>query len=115
MVVRGALTNWVGLTIAFITRLMPLRRIFLCSSDLSFKLLRVSTSYFGYNPRQCFKASSSVAISQHETKSVATLIGSSAHCAGDNMLQLVFKTQTDDSDISHRISYWNHTGLAKLM
>src|SRR6266567_8066446 len=49
------------LSIVFSTRLMPLCRIFLHLFDLSFKLLRKSTSYFGYNPRRCFVASSSTA------------------------------------------------------
>ena len=38
---------------------MPICRTFLHRSDLSFKLLRDSTSYFGFNPRPCFEASSS--------------------------------------------------------
>jgi len=34
--------------------------MFLYPDDITFKLLRKSTSYFGFNPRGCFNASCSV-------------------------------------------------------
>jgi hypothetical protein len=49
------------LVLLFNTRLMSLCRIFLERVNLPFKLLRESTLYCGYNPRQCFTASSSAA------------------------------------------------------
>ena len=41
-------------------RLIHFFRIFLYSGDITFKLLRKSTLYIGYNPRECFGASFSV-------------------------------------------------------
>jgi len=38
--------------------------------DTTFKLLRESTSYFGYNPRQCFDASFSVKSLRAKTEAV---------------------------------------------
>ena len=51
---------------------MPFCRIFLDRSDLPLKLLRESTSYFGYNPRLCFEALSfrKLDIKRKQTESV---------------------------------------------
>jgi hypothetical protein len=103
MVVQGALTNWVGLSIAFNTRLMPLCRIFLHPSDLTFKLLRKSTSYFGHNPRQCFEASASVAKLGVKRSDVESVIIGAAVYGSDSIMQLLFKTQTGGSDVSPTI------------
>ena len=48
------------LALAFNSLVKSLRvyRIFLLSMDLPFKLFRESTSYFCFNPRQCFGSSS---------------------------------------------------------
>jgi hypothetical protein len=81
---------------------MPLRRIFLTPSDLSFKLLIEATSYFGYNPRRCFDASLSTAKMETNIKELETLV---KHAPSDshNIMQLLHKSQTGGSTISHRI------------
>jgi hypothetical protein len=64
MVAPRALPNWVGLGISpFNIRLIRLNRffrIFLHPRDVTFKLLKKSTLYFGYNPRRCFDAACSM-------------------------------------------------------
>ena len=53
-----------GLALTFLlltlkSQLIHFFRIFLHPRDITFKLLRESTSYFGYDPRRCFDASHS--------------------------------------------------------
>jgi hypothetical protein len=103
MVAGGAFTGWVRLGIDFNTRLMPLCRIFLHPSDLSFKLLGESTSYFGYNPRQCFEASSSIATLEDKIQEVASAIRRAAGNTSYNIMQLLNEAQTGGSDVSHTI------------
>src|SRR5882672_650828 len=93
MVVQGAFTNWVGHSIAFITRLMPLCRIFLHRVDVSFRLLTQSTSYFGYNPRQCFRASASDHRLNIDMRTVARSIRESVDYAGNHILPLLLDTR----------------------
>jgi hypothetical protein len=57
MVAPRAFPNWVGSISFFNARLIHFFRIFLHPRDITFKLLRKSTSYFGYSSRQCFNAS----------------------------------------------------------
>ena len=96
------LTGLVSPSIAFDTQLMPLRRIFLTPSDLSFKLLLEATSYFGYNPRRCFDASLSVANMETNIEDLKTLIKDAPN-SSYNIIQLVHKSRTGGSTISHRI------------
>ena len=105
MVAEGAFTNRVGLSIAFNTRLMPLCRIFLHPFDLSFKLLRESTSYFGYNPRRCFEASLSIIMIimlDVNRREVASVIKGAAGKA-NNIMQLLLDTRMGDLNVSHTI------------
>ena len=75
MVARRAFPNWVGLSISsFDARLVHFFRIFLHPRDITFKLLKKSTSYFGYNPRRCFDASYSVTRLKAKTEEVLTQI-----------------------------------------
>jgi hypothetical protein len=103
MVIQGTLTNWVGLSIAFNTQLMPLCRIFLHPSDLSFKLLRESTLYFGYNPRQCFKASSSLTNLKARKGEVESAIRGAVCDSTDTIIHLLHKSQMDDSGFFYTI------------
>ena len=58
MVGPRAFYDRVGLSISpFNARLIHFFRVFLHACDVTFKLLRESTLYFGHNPRQCFDAS----------------------------------------------------------
>ncbi|KAF8498771.1 hypothetical protein F5888DRAFT_205246 [Russula emetica] len=76
--------------------------MFLHPSDLSFKLLRESTSYFGYNPRRCFEASSSVAKLEVAKREVASVIRDAAGKECDNIMRLLHDTRTG-SNVSHKI------------
>jgi hypothetical protein len=61
MVTVRAFPNWVGLNISSPeARLIQFFRIFLHYRDITVPLLRESTWYLGYNPRECFAASISV-------------------------------------------------------
>src|SRR5712675_2512294 len=105
MVVQGALTNWVGHSIAFITRLIPLCRIFLHRVDVSFPLLIQSTSYFGYNPRRCFGASESEDTLRDDIRTVERSIRDSVNNAGDHILRLLSEARMggSNSHVSHPI------------
>src|SRR5712675_305799 len=105
MVVQGAFTNWVGHSIAFITRLMPLCRIFLHRVDVSFRLLTQSTSYFGYNPRRCFRASTSNDRLEDDIRTVETSIRESVNNTGDHILRLLFEARMggSNSHVSHTV------------
>jgi len=78
-------------------------RIFLHASDLSFKLLRESTSYFGYNPRRCFEASLSVANLESIKKEVESVIRGVSKKGIDYIIELLLDTQTGGSDVSYMI------------
>ena len=61
MVPQGAFPNRVsGITVHLVTALTYSCRLFLNQQDLTYARLKESVSYFGYNPRRCFQASSSV-------------------------------------------------------
>jgi hypothetical protein len=87
-----------GLVLASLlnTQLMPLRRIFLTPSDLSFKLLWESISRFGYNPRRCFDASSSVAKMKENITDLENLISGIPNNS-DNIMELLGKSRTGGS------------------
>ena len=80
-------------------------RIFLSPSDLPFKLLRDSTSYFGFNPRRCFEASSSVIL-----KTKVRELENAIHKAAEDwrIMELLLSartggTQTGVSNVSHKV------------
>ncbi|KAI0277011.1 hypothetical protein BGY98DRAFT_982636 [Russula aff. rugulosa BPL654] len=75
--------------------------IFLHRLDLPFKLLRESTLYFGYNPHQCFKASSSAARLDDIKDSVVSAIEEAAMTS--NFVQLFCGTRSGALDVSHKI------------
>jgi hypothetical protein len=84
MVTPRAFPNWVGLSISsFNARLIHFFRIFLHRGDIKFKLLRESTSYFGYNPCRCFDASRSVirleAKKQQVLRKIKSIAGNTSH------------------------------------
>ena len=70
---------------------MRLCRIFLNPDDLTLKLLRSSTSYFGYNPRQCFGASLSARYLKFVKSNVEANIKAAA---SSNIMQLLIDAQT---------------------
>ena len=83
------------------TRLKPLCRIFLHGDDLPFKLLRDSTSYFGYNPRQCFGASTSVRdLITHRN---LTIIRIEDAAKNNDFVDLFRGTRSGIIDVSHEI------------
>ena len=88
MVALRTFPNWVDLSIScFNARLIHFFRIFLDPRDITFELLEESTSYFGYNPRRCFEASSSIANSKVIKKEVESAIKDAAR--GDIMQLLL--------------------------
>jgi hypothetical protein len=89
------------LALPFNTRLKPLYRIFLNRYDLNFKLLRDSTSYFGYNPRQCFSASSSVSALNDRRDDTISLIGNAA--TRNDFVELFRSARSGINNVSHRI------------
>jgi len=89
------------LVLLFNTRLMSLCRIFLQRVNLPFKLLRESTSYCGYNPRQCFTASSSAASLYEMKHLVASAIREAA--MKSNFEQLFRDARSGTLEVSHRI------------
>jgi hypothetical protein len=89
------------LVLLFNTRLMSPCRIFLQPLNLPFKLLRESTLYCGYNPRQCFKASFSAARLGIMKSFVVSAIGEAA--TNINFVQLFRGTRSGALDVSHRI------------
>jgi hypothetical protein len=76
--------------------------IFLQPFDISFKLLRESTSYFGYNPRECF-ASGREAILRRKINVLETNIKKYVDKETHSIMQLVTSSLSGDIDISHRI------------
>ncbi|KAN0103607.1 hypothetical protein V8E52_011816, partial [Russula decolorans] len=78
--------------------------IFLHPCDLSFKLLRESTSYFGYNPRECFEASSSAANLRAKMSEAATLISDAPGCGITELLGDARAYGSNrQSNVSHKI------------
>ncbi|KAH9952840.1 hypothetical protein BC827DRAFT_1252018 [Russula dissimulans] len=79
--------------------------IFLFQDDLTFKLLRESTSYFGYNPRRCFAASHSAATLEDHVKMASYSINSAAYHESDNLLQLLREAKEGGlgADVSHTL------------
>ena len=101
MVAPRTFHNWVGLSIScFNARLIHFFRVFLDPRDIVFELLKESTTYFGYNPRQCFAASTSVTKLNNTKKMVESAITSAA---GGDILRLLSEAQMGDSDVSHTI------------
>jgi hypothetical protein len=95
------------------TRLKPLCRIFLNRFDLPFKLLRESTSYFGYNPRQCFGASLSVSnLYGKRDRTVFVIKDAATH---NNFVQLFRSTQSGTNNVSHMIFQISPTDTNRLL
>ena len=69
-------------------------RIFLHPRDISFELLKESTSYFGHNPRRCFHASTSE--SQLERQKSRVILRASG-AAQNTPMRLVHASQLGDS------------------
>jgi len=90
---------------AFVTRLMPLYRIFLYPIDLPFRLLKESTLYFGHNPRRCLTVSSSASKLEDQRVHVSDSITDAVTKAStsDDLMQLLRKTRKGGSNISHTI------------
>jgi hypothetical protein len=89
------------LVLLFNTRLMSLCRIFLHPFNLPFKLLRESTLYCGYNPRQCFISSLSAASLDEKKESLVSAIGEAA--MKSKFVQLFRGTRSGALEVSHRI------------
>ena len=103
MVAHGAFPNWVGLSISlFNARPIHFFRIFLYRKDIKFKLLRESTSYFGYNPRLCFDASCSVNRLESKKQEVVRKID---RIAGNTsrIFQALNSNELDADALSHTI------------
>ena len=95
MVAPRTFPNWVGLSISFFNaRLIHFFRIFLHPCDITFELLKESISYFGYNPRECFAASSSLANLRDIKKELGSAIQIAAH--GD-IMQRFFESRRGDA------------------
>ncbi len=98
MVVPRAFRNWDGLTVSFFNaRLIHFFRIFLHPYDITFRLLRESTSYSGYNPRQCFNASLSAKTLEDKTREAEMRIASVVN--EDKILVMINRLQTGASDV----------------
>ena len=72
-------------------------------ADISLKLLRESTSYFGYNPRRCFQASVFVDKLEVAKRDAASAIRSAAEEMCDNIMKLLHDTHIGNNIISHMI------------
>ena len=83
---------------------MPLRRIFLHPSDLTFKLLRESTWYFGNNPRQCLEASSSVAnLKAKKSKVESAIRRGMRNKSYNDLMPMLQSTRTGAPDVAYMI------------
>jgi hypothetical protein len=101
------------LALPFNTRLKPLCRIFLNQFDLPFKLLRESTSYFGYNPRRCFGAYFSVpSLNTIRDCTVSVIKGAATR---DDLVQLIRGTRSGIGDVSHNIFQISPTDTNRLL
>ncbi len=77
-------------------------RIFLHSKDIPLELLRQSTTYFGHNPRQCFKASYSANILEGKVRAIKGRIDATA--AGVTDITTVLQSlETGASDFSNMV------------
>src|SRR6266852_5596690 len=95
MVVPRTVPNWVGLSISSPNaRLIHFFRIFLHPFDITFNVLRKSTSYFGCNPRECFDASYSA------TRLNAKTVGARAQ-----VMYIARKRDVFDEPLSSDLSY----------
>jgi hypothetical protein len=83
-------------------RLIHFFRIFLHHYDIPLERLRKSTSYFGYNPRLCFGSAFSEHGLHRTKEDVASQIRS-VDFKQSNMLQMLNKSRTGDSTVSHSI------------
>ena len=83
---------------------MPLCRIFLHPSDLTYDLLQRSTGYLGNNPRRCFEASSSAA--NFEAKKIeaeSEIKRISRNMSAEGMMQMTQGTQKGVFDSAYLI------------
>jgi hypothetical protein len=76
--------------------------MFLYPFDISLKLLRESTSYFGYNPRICFTSACSVVSLEASKEKVRGRIRDVA-TEQSNISQLMRASRKGGSDVSHSI------------
>ena len=103
MVALRGFPNWVGLSISsFNARPTHFFRMFLHPSDITFKLLRESVSYVGYNPPQCFDASYSVTRLKTTKAVIMTQISGITRETGD-ILRALDSYRMGDSTLSHKI------------
>ena len=102
MVATRAFPRWVCLRVtSFNARLIRFFRVFLYPFDICLKLLSLSTSYFGYNPRLCFNAARSVEVL--ETKEMVMSRIRDVAVKESNISHLVRSTRRGNSDVSHLI------------
>jgi len=77
-------------------------RVFLYPLDISPTLLQESTTYFGYNPRQCFNSASSVK-KLEETKEATKSRITGVSSKQSNMVQVLNSSRTGDTNVSYLI------------
>src|SRR5260221_7209555 len=77
-------------------------RTFLYPVDISPKLLKESTLYFGYNPRRCFYSASSMQ-KLHETKDVVQSRITGVASEHSNMVQFLYSSRRGDAGVSHSV------------
>ena len=103
MVGPRAFYNRVGLGISsFDPRLIHFFRLFLHSRDVTFKLLKESTLYYGYNPRRCFDVSYSRRRLKAKKMDVVQVI---THLASNpsELLRVLHDRRANAEDVSHTI------------
>src|SRR5260221_8405793 len=101
MVTPRAFPSWVCLRVApFNNQLMHFFRIFLHPFDISFKMLRESTLYFGYNPCLCFNAAHSVNVLERKKKEVMLQVQDVAGKEG-NIPRLLDSARNGGQSVSH--------------
>ena len=83
-------------------RLIHLFRMFLHPLDISFNLLKKSTSYFGFNPRLCFDSALS-AQSLKDTVGDTLSIIKNVPFDSTNIVRPEISSRTGDSAVSHSI------------
>ena len=94
-----------GLVLTFLLstpRLTHFFRVFLHASDVTLKLLRESTLYFGRNPRRCFDASCSRARLEVGKREVVHVITNLARKPTE-ILRVLCDRQANAEEISHRV------------
>ena len=103
MVAPRAFPCWVCLGVtSFDARLMHFFRMFLHPLDISLRLLRKSTSYFGYNPRLCFRAACSMDVLESMKDAVISRITRVA-TRQSNILHLLHSSRSGNPDVSHAV------------